>query len=210
MNRRHALSLLGTWSLGCQHSGTRPARRLVKVALRRFPSTAVFYSAYEFGHFDDAGFDIEVVQFRNTNMVVPTLAGGAVDVSLMAMNPGVITAAMRGAAVRIVAGRELASTTCGAAGTVFGRRKSFPNGLDDLRVLKGKRISFSHQASVAEFFADCLLGAVDLTTDDIEPVYLPYAEAVAGLRAGAIDAIIRSQFDKDLTALSDEIVRGPG
>jgi NitT/TauT family transport system substrate-binding protein len=169
-----------------------------------------FYLAHELGYFVEAGLEVEIQQVRFSAEMAVLLAGGELDVSFLAINPSFINAVAKGAKLKIVGGREIASPTCGTVGTVYGHRRSFPQGLADLRWLKGKRIAIVKKASIQEFFLDTLLESVGMSSDDVQVVELRRSEAVAALVGRKIHALLAHSFDKDPASLSSQIVRGSG
>jgi len=211
MDRRQAIAAAAGAAVWACDTSPRPAngKTHLTVALYPFLSMAGFYTAHEFGYFEDLDLDIEIVSNRNVAQVAPLLAAGRLDVALTALAPALITAVLRGANIRVVAGRETASTTCGSAGAIYGNRKVFPNGRVDLRQLVGKRVAVQQRASLSEFYLDVMLATVELSTSDCEIVYLAYPEASAAIVSGRVDAIVYSQFEKDLAAASETVVRGP-
>lgn len=111
--------------------------------------------------------------------------------------------------MRYVVGREVATPQCPDRMALYGLARSFPNGLEDLRQLAGKRFSVTRQGNLGEFAIDAMLDQVGLTTADMHLSYLREADAAAALIGGQLDAMISSQFQHNLASLSGKIVRGP-
>lgn len=213
MHRRSFLQAAGAFLTltACQEENPSPAG-VTRLQVSSFPRIAMsgLYLAEELGYFSEAGLDVEILQITSSPHVIPLLAGGELDVAFVALSPSLINAVTKGANLRLVAGREIASSTCGAVGTVYGNREVFPKGIGDLSLLKGKRVSISYMASVTEFYLDTLLASVGLSSDEVQLVVLRAPEAAAALVGGKVDAIISSHFEKDLEALSASVVRGVG
>jgi NitT/TauT family transport system substrate-binding protein len=136
--------------------------------------------------------------------MIPLLAGGQLDVAFASAIPAAFNAVAKGARIRIVASRETAIAGC--ITEIHGSRKAFPQGLSDLRALKGKRIAVSAPTSLSAFLLDALLDSVGLTTKDVQLLSMRLTESAPALVAGMIDAVV----DKDLDLASPEIVPGPG
>ena len=100
-------------------------------------SMSGLYLARERGYFRELGLKIEIKEILNGAHSLALLAGSKLDARFAALNPGLIHSVARGSKIRIVAGREIASTTCGTVGTIYGNAESFPHGLQDLTQLEG-------------------------------------------------------------------------
>lgn len=209
MNRRYfffgGLAALA----GCSRSApsTRPH---IIAATPPYVTTFPIYLAQEAGYFEEAGLDVELREEPSSPTTTALVAGGEVDVSFNAFHPSYINLIARGAKIRFVAGREIATPQCGAIMVLYGSAKTFPNGLTDLRELRGKRFSVPRQGNLGEFSADAILASVGLSTADMEMSYLREADAAAALIGGHLDAMIGSQSEHDAGEFRDRVVRGPG
>jgi NitT/TauT family transport system substrate-binding protein len=176
------------------------------------PKTAMsgLHLAHELGYFSEAGLNVEIHQMTRTPQMMPLLASGRFDASLAGINTAFINAVASGGHLRIVAGREITSTTCGSANTLYGNAQAFPQGINDLRLLKGKRISLRGRHTVSEFVLDTLLESVGMSVDDVELVFLRQQDGAAALLSGRIDVLLSSHFEKDPTAVSHKYVKGIG
>ncbi len=201
-----AASLLGS---GCKRPGAAGANPRVTVSAGPYLSLSPFYLAVEEGYFAGEGLDLNVQEIAYSSQVLPLLAGGKVDVAFTAVNPALINAVAQGAYLRIVAGREEATPGCNQAGTLYGRRGAFPNGLTDMRQLKGKRVAIERKATILEFVLDDMLAQAGLSPGDLTVVVLGVPEAVAALTSGKIDAVVGNGADKELSAVTSQLVRGP-
>jgi len=212
MNRRDWLGVFlmapaAGW-VGC--SGKRAAGTASRLRVSANPhlSMSGLYLAQELGYFAQAGLTVELRQIPNAVLAVPLLASSKLDVAFSALSPSFINAIAKGAHLRIVAGREIASPTCGSAGAVYGNRKAFPQGLANPRQLKGKRIAVNSRAGFSGFCLDVLLASAGLGPGEVRIVELRRSEASAALSGGQIDALLANDFDKDPVSLSPQVVRG--
>jgi len=209
MTRREALRGAGAAAAavlgGCRR---KPAelRRLKVTLMPRF-TLAPFYLADELGYFAQQGLAIEVVSMTRSMDLLPVLAGGRVDVGFTAVTPGLVNAVARGAALRIVAARDMAVPGCTTGGTIFASAKAFPHGLNDLRQLKGKRVALSDRTGVFSFFLDAILARAGMTQKDLQMVTLRTADGVGALVGGRLDALVAANLDKDLDLVSEKVVR---
>jgi len=202
MDRRGFLGISSTGLIGLA-SGCRryrPAGGTIKVAAYPALSMSGLYVAHEDRYFATEGLKVEIQTITNPEQLVALLVSGRLDACFVAFIPAYVNAVQKGAAVRIVAGREFASPGCGSAGTLYGRRASFPRGLTDLRELKGKRVAANGRASLGELYLDTILSSAGMTAGDVDFTPLSDSESVAALLGGKVDAIVFSHVDQQLAA----------
>jgi NitT/TauT family transport system substrate-binding protein len=214
MRRRDFLAgcLIGTTvaASACLKQKTAGLQKL-RLTAGRGLSMSSLYLAYESGYFREAGFDLEILQMSNPIDAMTLLAGRKIDVAFAGLVSSFLNASSRNLPVKIVAGREIASPLCGNMGAIYGLRRSFPNGLDNPIVLKGKRVSAGPTIGFTHFALDTQLESVGLKGTDVQSVNLPTSQAAAALIGGRIDAaVLNLEFDRNLMARASEIVRGPG
>jgi ABC-type nitrate/sulfonate/bicarbonate transport system substrate-binding protein len=177
-----------------------------------FPRIAMsgLYLAQELGYFKEEGLEVRIQEITNGAHSLALLVGDQLDVRFSSLNSGFIHSVARGADVRVVAGREIASRSCGTAGTIYGNADVFPQGLRDLSQLRGKRVSIAYETSLNEFYLDTLLATAGMSSDDVELIILGKSEAAAALVAGKIDALVSSHFEKGADVRLDKVVKGIG
>jgi len=211
MRRRNFLALPIPAALLLNSDVTRAyAAPLVKLRISATSRLTMcpFYTAYESGYFADAGLDIELVKDMGTAQSLPLLAGGKIDGTLSSFGPPVVNAIVRGARVRVVAGREVISSACGTAGTIFVSVKRFPHGIQTMRQLKGARIALS-QSPQTTFWFDVLIQAEGMRDNDFQTTKMREGERVLALRAGGIDAYVSSDADFSTEARDLGVSSGP-
>lgn len=208
LKRRSAVALFAGALAGCSRQGV-PGDSTLRVAMRPSVTAAAFHVGLEAGYFADNGLDVSVHAFPQSVKAVPLLAAGELDLCLTALNPAYLSAIAQGAPLRVVAARHYVSTACGTIGTVYGRRSVFGDHLD-LRDLDGKTVAITNRGTVNELYLDLLLGAADLSQEDVRVSSLRVPEAVGALLSGQLDAVVMSHFETEFPALSDKIVMGPG
>jgi len=169
--------------------GKRPLQSM-KVMAYYAPSTSGLYLARSHGYFRDVGLEVQVEPLMGigTPQAMPALVSGRVEAAMFGLSSLFVNAVARGAKPRTVAARETLGPDCSVFGTLVGRRESFPDGLADLRVLRGKTVALPPEASMREFFVDVLFEHVGLTRADVKPGPLG-REAPSAFRAGKIDAM---------------------
>ena len=206
MHRRRLLDCLaGAAVAGCGRR-SRPPRKVRVAVIPRLTLSPVFL-AEELGFFREAGLEAEFHQLPESVQALPLLAGGELEVSFTGPSPGFINAVLKGARLRIVANRDVAVPGCATAGVIYGYRGTFPQGLSNLRLLKGKRVAVNSPAGLPAFFLDQLLESAGVTTDQVELVSMRQPDAAVALMAGKIDAVSTSTLDKDLSFISANVVR---
>jgi NitT/TauT family transport system substrate-binding protein len=202
---RFLVSLVGAALAGCARKSSSP--RKLRVGLIPRLTMAPLYLADELGFFREAGLEVEFQQFQESPQTLTALAGGKLEVGFTTPIPVFINAVLKGARLKIVAGRDIAAPGCGTGGAIFGNRRAFPQGLRDLRLLKGKRVAISNQTGLAAFYLDQLLESAGMTTAEVKPVILRLPNAAAALIGGKIDAVVAVNLDKDLDVVSASVVR---
>ncbi len=207
MTRKEALLAI---SGGALASCSRPSNgRLIRVSAFPGGSANSVYLAQEAGYFAREGLDVEIRLTTNTPQNVPLLGRGRLDVGLGALNPALLNGVAAGLKVRIVGVLDVASPRCGGTGTLYGRRSLFPNGLSDLRQLRGRRIAISSRTGITGFFLESLLNSAGMNSSEVQVLEVSQSEAVAALVGGGLDATVCSHREMELDRFSAKIVRGP-
>ena len=211
LRRRFLISSAGAACalISCSRRGAPAGRTWLRVGVSHNLTMSPFYTAYEFGYFSDAGFDIELTRELPSAQGIPLLAGGKQDVSFVGLSAGLMNAVERGARARIVAGREVLSPECSMHGVVYARRSRFPNGVKSMRQLRHCRIAISSTTPAELFSLSVLLEHEGMTRADIELVTVGAHVRLAVLRAGRVDAAMSADAEL-LPMLADlDLVRGP-
>lgn len=210
MTRRSFLSGAAAglaWSCGESESAATQEREVLQVVAYYSPSTSGLYLAREHDYFGEYGLQVEIEPMlsQGTIQALPALATRRADIGFWTLSPSFVGAVARDAAVRIVMGREVISHNCPVIGNIIGLRSSFPNGLDDLSVLRGKAVSLPAEASFNAFMVEEVLARFDLTRADFKPAPLG-REALPALRAGKIDAFFGSDLRFTERELQDKFI----
>jgi ABC-type nitrate/sulfonate/bicarbonate transport system substrate-binding protein len=209
MRRRHFLGFAAGLSLGastrCGGDSDPAGRQPLAVSLSERLTLASAYLAEESGYFRDAGFELDIVRFSNTQ-VIPLLAGGRVDVAFGGLPASFINAVANDQQARIVAGREYVNPNCGEAFSLYARREVFGDGPVEAGKLRGKRFAV-RSAGITEYVLDAFLDDNGMSREDVETVDLSVREAIVALAAGSIDAILDTEFARSPEAVSPQIVK---
>jgi len=193
----HRRRFLGSLAAGWALSGCRKAEphKLV-VAATPYLAMAPLHLALERKYFERAGFEIQLERLSGAGQGVAPMAGGKLDVSFISVNAALVNAIIRGARIRLVAGREHTRPDCSQIGGLLYRRKSFPHGLDSgesLKQLRGKRISAALKGTgTTSFLFEQILQGGGLTLDDVQLLSLDATAVPAALAQGLLDAALNS------------------
>ncbi len=211
MRRRDLLAAAaGLAASACTRQPTRGLTRLRVALAPTLPSSSLFL-ALERGYFREAGFELETIHTGSPAQSLTLLAGGRIDVYLARLTAALLNAVLKGLKIRIVAGRDDVSTSCGDLGSIYGLRRRFPRGFEDISVLRGKRIAAGTSVGLAHFALDAHLARAGLSTRDVTLVHMTLEQNVAALVAGSIDAMMGVyDIDPGLLAQGAGVVRTPG
>ncbi|HTP86726.1 MAG TPA: ABC transporter substrate-binding protein [Bryobacteraceae bacterium] len=185
-------------------------RMPLRVSLSRILTMAPFYVGYEAGYFRDAGFDIQLSKELPGVQSLPLLAAGSLDVGFVGLTPGMVNAVRRGARLRLVAGREISSRSCDIHSRIFVRASDFPQGIPDLRPLRGRRIALSSSSVFGYFCLDQLLARAGMKRSDVVIRPMGANDRLAALRAGGVDAFLSTGSDMNPMLRQLQIAPGPG
>jgi len=206
VNRR-SFGVLGGAALlaGCR-SRPSPFGKVRVFVSPRF-TVAPIYLADELGLFRSQGLELDILEGPESAQSLPLLVSGKLDVSLAPVTPALFNAIAKGARVRVVACREALVPGCVVGGAVYGRRSVFPQGLEDLRKLRGKHVAVTGPASLTAFWLDTLLESAGMSVNDVRVLYLRLAESAAALAGGKIDAAVFGPLDKNSDYAAADIVK---
>lgn len=197
-------------SIGCtSRKQTSGPTKLRVLSGRSLPMSSLFL-AHERGYFKQAGLDVEIEQLGNAAQGLSALGSGKLDVALSSLGVPFLSAMAKDLPVKIVAGREIASTKCGQFGTYFALRKKFPNGLDNAAVLKGKTIGVGTMIGFLQFSLDTHLATAGLSVDEIIPRTMRSNDSIAAVLGGSLDAAaVNWDFNKNLERVMADAVFTP-
>jgi NitT/TauT family transport system substrate-binding protein len=209
VNRRRFIALAGAFA-GIGHAActSRAKSNTIRISSNPYFAMSGLYLAQELGYFTEAGLQIEIERIATTVQAMPLAATGKLDVVFCGASAALVNAIARGSRLRIVAGREIAAPSCSDFSVLYGRRAVFPGGLEDLGLLKGKRIGADQTAAIGQFGLDMVLASAGMTADELGVLKLGRSELLTAFLSGKLDAIIASDCTRRFTQLRDQIVRG--
>jgi ABC-type nitrate/sulfonate/bicarbonate transport system substrate-binding protein len=189
---------------GCARKSPETLRE-VSVSLSEHLSVSSVYLTEELGLFAEAGFRLKRVRLSARD-AIPVLAGGKLDIAFGGLSGPLLSAVANGMAIRLVAGREIASPDCGETFSLYARRAVFGSGPVDPQKLRGRRISVRVRG-IAEYILDAFLKQNGIPSSAVQKLDLPLDESVAALVGGRIDALVDAEFARSPASSSDQIVR---
>ena len=191
------------WAWAAEQSST------VRVSVSPLLTMSPFYTGFEEGVFRDAGLEVELSRDLPGVQSIPLLAGGKLDVGFVPLSPGLANAVLRGARLRIVAGREMAVSTC-SGHRLYARPGTFPDGFHDVRQLRHKKVAISSATPFGMFCMDKLLAPAGMTRADLEIRPINSNDRLPALLSGAVDAMLAISTEPAPMVQSLKLIPGPG
>ncbi len=205
MRRRHFLTGAALAATACARKPQDEPQREVSVALAEHLSVSTMHLADERGYLRQAGLQFKPMRLSPLQ-AIPLLAGGKLDVFLGGVPSPVLNAVIRGMNIRVVAGREYVSPSCGEGYTLYAHRGAFGGGAIDPRRLKGKRFSVRSRG-ITEFILDTFLNTFGMKMEDVQRVDLTLSDSLAALSERKIDALFDIELSRSPLAISPDIVK---
>lgn len=204
MRRREFVAAGMIASAACGSRVESPLRE-VSVALSEHLTVSSMYLAEESGYVRQAGFQFKPIRI-SALQAIPLLASGKLDVILGGVPSQLLNAAARGMNIKVVAGREYVSPSCGEGYALYAHKTAFRGGAIDPMRLKGRRFSVRSRG-ITEFILDTFLERHQMKPEDVQRVDLPLKEALAALAGGKIDALFDIELSRSPLAISPSIVK---
>jgi NitT/TauT family transport system substrate-binding protein len=148
---------------------------------------AAFYIANAKGYFRDQNLDVKWTTFPQSQAMVAPLAQGQLDGMGASVSAGIYNAIGSGIPIKIVGDRGIDYAPYGALPLVV-RTELIKNGrFKTLADLKGLRFAEPGKGSANLPIVYRFMKKAGLKYDDVEHVFLPFPDQVAGMRNGNID-----------------------
>ena len=168
------------------------------------------YLALESGYFEQAGLKVSIDTVLASAQALPLLAAGQLDASFTPLTPSFMNAVAKGARVKLVAGREFVSPTCGDFGCVYGTRERFPDGIPNFQALRGKRIAVQRAGGMGEMALEMELESAGLEVRDVRVAYMLPLEGLAALASGGVDGVVSQSDVEKMPRAAANLVKSPG
>jgi NitT/TauT family transport system substrate-binding protein len=157
-----------------------------------FLSGGGFFVAQGLGYFQKLGLDVQVREFQDGALAVPSFVSGELDMSFMTANAGLFNSIAKGAPVVIILDRG--HNRPSRAYTVINVSQALADqgvhGLADFAKLKGKRVGVGALGSINQFNAakGLLKAGLDPAKDVQWIVNVPQPDLMKMLGQGQLDA----------------------
>lgn len=159
----------------------------IKMGLQPFMGYAPLFIAQEEGYFAKHGLDVEFVPFNSASEAVPLVMQGQLDLTPVALNPGLFNAIASGGAGRIVLGlSQWRADGCTSTGVVA--RAADVDKFKDVANWKGLLIAIDPAGlpGMSGYLLNQALAQSGLSLNDVSTTKLPPASIAEALRSGAI------------------------
>jgi NitT/TauT family transport system substrate-binding protein len=189
IDRRRALAGIAALSAA---SAARPLRAqgldTVNVGKLTGVSDCPFFIADRKGYFRDVGLNIVWTTFPQSQAMVAPLAQGQLDAMGGSVSAGIYNAIGAGVPVKIVGDRGIDYAPYGALPLVVRTELVRSGRFKTLSDLRGLRVAEPGRGSANLPIVYRFLRQGGLTYDDVQHVFLPFPDQVAGMHNGTIDA----------------------
>ena len=149
---------------------------------------AAFYIADKKGYFREQNLDVKWTTFPQSQAMVAPLAQGQLDGMGASVSAGIYNAIGAGIPIKIVGDRGIDYAPYGALPLVVRTELIKSGRFKKLADLKGLRFAEPGKGSANLPIVYKFLQKGGLKYDDVEHVFLPFPDQVAGMRNGNIDA----------------------
>ncbi|ACZ84803.1 ABC transporter substrate-binding protein [Streptosporangium roseum] len=163
-------------------AGDGPEKTEITVGVVPVPSAAPLFIAIEKGFFKEEGLTVRTETIQAPQAVMPKILNGGIDTFLTSY-VSLITIQDSGVAKL----KMLVESQQGAPG-VNGVLVTGDSPLKEIGDLRGKKIAVNVVKALGEVATSAHLKAAGLTPADVSFVPVPFAEQLAALRAGRVDA----------------------
>jgi len=146
------------------------------------------FVALERGYFAEQGIDLELVPFDSGGLMIPAITSGQLDACMGVPGPALFNALARGLDLKALLANNYFDGYLMASKDLVDRGAL--QSLDDLR---GKRVSFSIEASAADYALRQAFYRQGLTLQDVEVHRLSIPDTPPALANGAVDVAITAE-----------------
>ena len=165
-----------------------PAAELTPVTIGYVPVSiyAPLFVAKELGYYAEFGLDVTLEANAGGSDLIALTASGNIDISAAGAGPAFWNALSQDLPITaIVAGHQEGSPV--ATPLMISRQACETGAITSVADLAGKRVAVNAPGGT-EYWLGQALATAGLALDDVDEQFLPFADAVAALDAGAIDA----------------------
>jgi NitT/TauT family transport system substrate-binding protein len=160
----------------------------VKAGVTGSLSDGMMFVARERGYFEDEGLDVEFTTFDSAAKMVPSLGSGQLDVGGGGPSAGLYNAAASGIDFRIVADKGQLATDHNYFPLMVRTDLVESGEVKSIADLKGLKVAESAQGASSAPNLTAILEPEGLTYNDVDHMYIGFADMVSAFQNGAIDA----------------------
>lgn len=164
------------------------AQEVVRFASVGGLTDAGLYLADELGFFAEAGITLEMQRMTSAPTLITAIATDQLEVAGISTTPGMFTAAQQGIGLRIVGDKNSARPGFAASRLVIAKALEAATPAEMVQGLRGKVVGVPSRAGSAFFNVAALLKEHGVGLDEVEIKELSYANMVAAISTGSIDA----------------------
>jgi NitT/TauT family transport system substrate-binding protein len=181
-------------SAGLWLSAAGTAFSLDKVSIGNLPASSswCFIIAEEKGYFRQEGIEADVVPYDSGAKMIPQLSAGQLDVGAGSASSGLYNAYGRGIDLKIVA--DAVRGVKGAGQSLLVRRDLLGSGaVKGIADLKGRTVAITAEAGTEAAVLAHGLKTAGLKYEDVNKVFLPFAQHGVAYQNGGIDASLTAE-----------------
>jgi NitT/TauT family transport system substrate-binding protein len=188
IDRRHALAgLAALWATFAARSVRAQTLDTVNMGKLIGLTDAAFYIADKKGYFREQNLNVVWTTFPQSQAMVAPLAQGQLDGMGASVSAGIYNAIGAGIPIKIVGDRGIDYAPYGALPLVVRTELVKSGRYKQLSDLKGLRFAEPGKGSANLPIAYRFIQKAGLKYDDVQHVFLPFPDQVAGMRSGNID-----------------------
>ncbi|MGC4047592.1 MAG: ABC transporter substrate-binding protein [Armatimonas sp.] len=165
-----------------------PTGELAKIKVGYVPVMvfAPIFVAKDLGYYTEEGLDVDLEPFPGGSDPVVLTASGQLDAAFVGVGPAFWNGAAQNLPIKIIAPGHAEGDPV-ATPLMISKQACEDGKITSIADLKGKKVSVNARGAT-EYWLNAALETGGLTINDIDLQVLPFADAVAALQSGAVDA----------------------
>jgi NitT/TauT family transport system substrate-binding protein len=190
---RRAAFLAAAGAVAVAHPVRAQELTPVRLGVLKIGSDAPIFIAEQLGYFKDEGLQVQMTQFQSSEIMMPLLANGALDVGGGAPGASLYNAVIHGSDIKAVADATSDPPGYGFAKLLVRTELVNSKKYQTIRDLKGMHVAGAAVASSSTPQWSHLLAKAGLRLSDVRREALPYPQHAVALQNGAIDASLTAE-----------------
>jgi NitT/TauT family transport system substrate-binding protein len=164
----------------------------LKVVSQPFITFVPYYIALKEGYFAEQGLEVELVNFNQTQQVLPALSSGQVDVSSGLVSAAMFNAIARGGEFKITSDKGYIDPQSACPSYVIIAHSGLVSEIKAPADLKGRAVDVV-PATFLEWYLVKVLGKANLTVKDVKTSDLPATAELEAFANKSIDVTVTSE-----------------